>query len=95
MRENLRNDGVPRVEYDHRAREARLRSERVERLLVWRVVTGRSRSPYRLLRFLAVAFSGNRRRGDQSTGSSSVRRPCGIPAPILPARCWSTIVPCR
>ena len=33
-RVNLRNNSVPRVELDHRARDARLRLVRVERLLV-------------------------------------------------------------
>ena len=37
---NLWNKNVPRVEYDYRARDARLRLERVERLLMRRAAVG-------------------------------------------------------
>jgi hypothetical protein len=75
--ENLRNRSVPRVEYDHRAREARLRLERIERMLVERPATAGPRL-FRLFRLLGVGLSGGGR-GDRATGSPSSRRPCGIP----------------
>jgi hypothetical protein len=70
---------VPRVEYDHRARVARVRLEQLERLLVARRPV--RRLPFRLLKLLAVNISGSGRKNDKSTGSSSDRRPCGMPVP--------------
>jgi hypothetical protein len=76
------NKSVPRVEYDHRAREARLHFEQLERLLVTRDATA-SRT-FRLFRLLAFRVSGTARRGGRSTGSPSDRRPCDfISAPQL------------
>jgi hypothetical protein len=40
---NLWNKNVPRVEYDHRARDTRLRLEHIEHLLTRRDATGASR----------------------------------------------------
>ena len=82
-KENLWNKSVPRVEYDHRAREARLQLERVERLLAKHYAVKDSR-PFRLLRLLAYSVSGGGRRGDRSTGSPSDRRPCPIMRVPLP-----------
>ena len=73
---NLWNNNVPRVEYDLRARDARLRLERVERLLVKRDAAAAAGFRYfRLLSLLInnVAGSGRKR---QRTGSPSDRRPC-------------------
>ena len=75
------NKSVPRVEYDQRAREARLRLERVEILLVKHYAV-RDFRPFRLLRLLAYSISGSGRRGDQRTGSPSDRRPCLMPSPL-------------
>jgi hypothetical protein len=79
---NLWNNSVPRVEHDHRAREARLQFEQLERLLVTRGVTTASRT-FRLFRLLALSVSGTARRGGRSTGSPSDRRPCDMSAPPL------------
>ena len=81
LKANLWTKSVPRVEYDHRAREARLRFERVERLLIRNYAVNDSR-PFQLLRRLAFNVSGGRRRADRSTGSPSDRRPCGISVPL-------------
>jgi hypothetical protein len=43
LRVNLWNQSVQRVELDHRARDARLRFERIERLLVPRAAATDSR----------------------------------------------------
>ena len=76
---NLWNNNVQRVEYDLRARDARLRLERVERLLVKRDAAAAAVS-FRYLMLLSllisnVAGSGRKR---QHTGSPSDRRPCCI-----------------
>ena len=71
---NLWNKNVSRVEYDLRARDTRLRLERIERLLVKRD----GFRYFRLLRLLIVNVAGSGRRRDAGTGSSSDRRPCGI-----------------
>ncbi len=72
---NLWNN-VPRVEYDLRARDARLRFERIERLLVKRDAAVGFRY-FRLLRLLIVNVAGSGRRRER-TGSPSKRRPCCI-----------------
>jgi hypothetical protein len=77
----LLNKSVPRVEYDHRAREARLQFEQIERLLVKRQATTGSQ-PLRLFRLLAFSVSGSGRRRDRITGSPSDRRPCCMPEPL-------------
>jgi hypothetical protein len=83
---NLWDKDVPRAEYDLRARDARLRLERVERLLVKRDAAAGFRY-FRLLSLLIsnVAVSGRKRR---RTGSPSDRRPCYItglwPAHLVP-----------
>jgi hypothetical protein len=82
-KENLWNKSVTRVEYDHRAREARLQLERVERLLVKHYAVKDSR-PVRLLRLLAHSISGSGRRGDRRTRSPSDRWPCPIMRVPLP-----------
>jgi len=74
---NLWNKNVSRVEYDRRARDARLRLERIERLLVKRDAVMGFRY-FWLLRLLIVNVAGSGRRRDAGTGSSSDRRSCGI-----------------
>jgi hypothetical protein len=77
---NLWNKNVPRVEYDLRARDARLRLERVERLLVKRDATAAAAAGFRYFRLLSLLISnvaGNGRKR-QRTGSPSDRRPCCI-----------------
>ncbi len=73
LRKNLWNRNVPKLEYDQRAREARVRLERVERLLVKRHAVADFR-PFRRLRVLGFGIYGNGRRGDRDTGSPSDRR---------------------
>ena len=82
---SLWNKNVPRVEYDHRARDTRLRLEHIERLLVKRDAAGSPRYFRRLLLLLGnVAGSGRRGR---RTRSPNDRRPCHIgtprPVPVL------------
>jgi hypothetical protein len=84
LKTNLWNRSVPRVEYDHRARETRLQLERGERLLVKHYAVKEPR-PFRLVRLLTFSISRSGRRGDRSTGSPSDRRPCPmmpVPLPI-------------
>ena len=50
LRTNLWNESVPRVELDQRARDARLRLERIERQLVPRAAS--TRFPRRRLLYL-------------------------------------------
>jgi hypothetical protein len=80
-KENPWNNSVSRVEYDYRAREARLRLEGLERLLVKRNAVMDFR-PVRLYRLLGLSLSATRRSDDQSTASPSDRRPCGMSAPV-------------
>ena len=77
LRENRPHEGVPRVEHDHRAREARLRFERLERLLA-RQPARVDFPPVRRFRLFVFAGFRNGRKAKQSPGSSSDRRPCGI-----------------
>ncbi len=84
-RANLPSKSVPRVEYDYRAREARLELEQLERLLVKRHAVKNFR-PFRRFRLLAFSVSGTARRGDRNTGSPSDRRPRDMSAPLLASR---------
>jgi hypothetical protein len=76
---------APRVEYEHRAREARLQVEQFERLLVKRHAVKASRL-VRLFRLLGFSIFRSRRSGDRSTGSPSDRRPCSVRVPLLVAK---------
>jgi len=69
-RPNLCSNSVPRVELDHRARDARLRLVRIERLLVPRAAGNR----FRLLRLFAWRVY-REPRSDRTQGSMS--RPRG------------------
>src|SRR5215213_11089511 len=71
---NLWNRNVPRVEYDHRAREARLRLEYTEPLFVKRDAGGSYRY-FRLLLFLLGKVAGNGGGRGRRAGSPSDRRP--------------------
>ena len=79
LRRNPWNYNVPRLEYDQRAREARLHLEEVERLLMKRPAAAGFR-PFRLLRVLRFGVYGYGRRGYRNIGSSSDRRSCDIGA---------------
>ena len=76
---NLWNKNVSRVEYDRRARDARLRLERIERLLVKRdaAVAAAGFRYFRLLGLLISSVAGSGRKRHR-TGSPSDRRPCCI-----------------
>jgi hypothetical protein len=78
MRANLWNKCVPRVELDQRARDARLRLERIERLLVPRAAVTASWLR-RVLRRFTVAGHGVSSRGRQIRGPLSNRRPSHMP----------------
>jgi hypothetical protein len=67
-RPKLLSNSVPRVELDHRARDARNRLVQIERLLVPRAsVAGFWLSP--LVRLLGSRTGGSRRRDDRGSGS--------------------------
>jgi hypothetical protein len=67
-REPLHNN-VPRVELDHRARDARNRLVQIERLLVPRMVAGSWLSP--LVRLLGSRSGGSRRSDAGERGSKT------------------------
>ena len=72
-RRKLWSNSVSRVELDHRARDARVRLVRIERLLVPRApVAGFWLSP--LIRLLGSRAGGNGRRGGRGSGSQSDSR---------------------
>ena len=78
LRAKLWNKSVPRVELDERAREARLRLERIERQLVPRAAV--TRSPLKRLLYLCrggifVSVS----RESRTRGPLSDRRPSSMP----------------
>jgi hypothetical protein len=78
LRTKLWNESVPRVELDERAREARLRLERIERQLLPRAAV--TRPPLRRLLYLCrggifVSVS----RESQAGGPLSNRRPSRMP----------------
>jgi hypothetical protein len=74
----LWNNAVPRVELDQRARDARLRLERLERLLVPHHVVAASWLRKVLFRFSFGTFGG-RARGNQTEGPLSSRRSPRMP----------------
>jgi hypothetical protein len=78
MRANLWNKSVARVEIDQRARDARLRLERIERLLVPRAAVTASWLRRVFCRF-SFAGSGAGSRGGQIRGPLSHRRPSRMP----------------
>jgi hypothetical protein len=75
---NLWNKCVPRAELDRRAREARLRLEHLERLLISHAAVRR----YRLRRLLSLRRLGEYGEGPQKSragGPLSDRRPSRMP----------------
>jgi hypothetical protein len=78
MRANLWNKSVARVEIDQRARDARLRLERIERLLVPRAAVTASWLRRAFCRF-SFAGNGAGSRGRQIRGPLSNRRPPHMP----------------
>src|ERR1700730_12993088 len=75
MRANLSNKSVSRVELDQRARDARLRLERIERLLVLRAAVTDSW----LRRLLYLCSGGIFASASRTRGPLSVRRPSRMP----------------
>ena len=77
-RKNLWNANVPRVELDQRVRDARLRLERIERLLVPRAAVTNSwlRRVFYLFR---LGIYGNASPGNQTTEPLSNQRPSRLP----------------
>ena|SRR6266404_326946 len=71
---NLWNTSVPRVEADHRARDARLRLERIERLLVPRAAVANFWLR-RVLGLFRLGLHGNASQGNRTRGPLSNRRP--------------------
>jgi len=84
LKTNLWNDVVSRVALDHRSREARLRLERIERLLIPGAAVTQSRLR-RLLSLLSVGIYGGRPQKGRVRGPLSDRRPFGMPT-ILEVR---------
>jgi hypothetical protein len=70
----LGNKSVPRVGIDQRVRDARLRLERIERLLVPRAAMTASRLR-RTLGLFSFGLYGEARRGNRTKGPLSHRRP--------------------
>ena len=77
-RKNLWNANLPRVELDQRVRDARLRLERIERLLVPRAAVTNSRLR-RVFYLFRLGIHGNASPGKQTTGPVSNQRPSGLP----------------
>ena len=73
--DNWLSESVPRVEHDHRAREARRLFEHLEQLLVPRH-TARKYRAFRFLRLLVVSVAGHGRQANRSARSSRDRRLC-------------------
>jgi hypothetical protein len=78
LRANLWNKSVSRVELDQRAREARLRLQRIERLLVPRAAVTNSWLR-RVFYVFRLGIYGNASPGNQTTGPLSNRRPSRLP----------------
>lgn len=78
LKANLWNKSMPRVELDQRARDARLRLERIERLLVPRAAVT---EPWlrRVLWPFSFGIYGDSSRGNQTRGPLSNRRPPRMP----------------
>jgi hypothetical protein len=74
LRANLWNNSVSRVELDQRARETRLRLERIERLLVLRAAVTDIRLR-RVLWLFSFGRSGEGSRARRTRGALSNQRP--------------------
>jgi hypothetical protein len=77
LKQNLWSNSVSRVELDQRARDARLRLEQLERLLVPRA--GVSGSWLRLRRAVYLFSFGEARQGHRTRGPLSNRRSSRLP----------------
>ena len=91
MRTNLSSKSVPRIELDQRSRAARLRFERIDRLLMLRAAV--KISPLkRLLCLFSVGIYGGAPRESRTRGPLSDRRPSRMPAVLAHAhrRCMQT-----
>jgi hypothetical protein len=98
-RKNLWNASVPRVELDHRVRDARLRLERIERLLVPRAAVPNFwlRRAFYLFR---LGIYGNASPGNQTRAPLSNQRPSRLPKihqvePELCLFCPGSGLPCQ
>jgi hypothetical protein len=78
LKANLWSKSVPLVELDQRVRDARLRLERLERLLVPRAAATASRLR-RVLCLFSFGLYGEARRGNRTRGPLSQRRPSRMP----------------
>ena len=78
LRTKVWNDSVSRVVLDHRSREAHLRLERIERLLVPRAAVTNSRLR-RVFYLFRLGIYGNASPGSQTTGPLSNQRPSRLP----------------
>ena len=87
LRQDLLHRNVPRPEHDQRAREARLRLERLEQLLRKRPVAARLHY-LRFARIFGRAATATGR-GDETAGSMSDPRPRIFPAFLS----WATEIP--
>jgi hypothetical protein len=76
-RANLWNQSVSRVELDQRARDARVRLEQLERLLLPRAAV--TRSPLGLLLYLCSGVFASASRESRPRGPLSNRRPSRAP----------------
>ena len=78
LRSNLWSRSVPRVELDQRSREARLRLERIERLLILRAAVRQSRLR-RVLYLFRVGIYRSAPQESQLREPPSDRRPSRMP----------------
>ena len=82
---NLLSRSLPRVELDHRARDARVRLVRIERLFVPCAAVA-SFWLSRLVRLLGFRIFGNGRRGDRT--AESLSNPRGSCMPETDSACF-------
>jgi hypothetical protein len=78
LKDTLWSQSVPRVELDQRARDARLRLERIERLLAPRAAATDSWFR-RALCLFSFGIYGEAWQGNRTKGSLSNRRPSRMP----------------
>jgi len=92
LRANLWNKSVSRVELDQRARDARLRLERIERLLVLRAAV----TDTRLKRGLWLFSFGSSGEGSRARRTHRTRGPLSNQRPRLPQiqEVWFEVCAC-
>jgi hypothetical protein len=98
-RKNLWNVNVPRVELDQRVRDARLRLERIERLLVPHAAAANSWLR-RVFYIFRLGIYSNASPGKQTTGPLSNQRPSRLPTthqiePECGSFCPGSGLPCQ